>query len=252
MRSVLRALVDTAWACGLLLGAATAQAATVEWRFDGVFTHVDPSIQGLPPSVTVGADWTVWLRFDTKPTLNSKVLDSDGNGARYRFDASSVSMRIAAGSFGPATWGNERPTDQINVRDNFLFDPDLGGPLTPYNVDGISFSSTDLGGPGDSEADNLSLILRSEDLGLLGMDFNNPELPRLPPAGLADGLTSVLQICLQRPDIANNDPCGQMIQGDVTSIRALPLPGSALLAGLGLLLLPLSRRRPARVPGSCA
>lgn len=247
MRSLSQILMAALAVVGLSGGPA-AQAATLHWRFDGLFTYVDPALS-TPPQVSVGLPWTVWLKFDTAAPFTFRQADGDGDGALYRFAASSVQMAIAAGSLGPFQWDNEEPNDRIIVRDNYK----VGG----VDMDGMSFASTDYGGPNGQEYEQLGLILRGPVLNLLNLDFNQPMLPGSLPPGLAGLDTSLLQICNGlRGD--NNQCTRGLIQGDVTSVRALavddpqvvPLPTSLALVGLGLVLLSLPRR--ARVPGSCA
>jgi hypothetical protein len=211
---------------GSLAATAPAHAVVVEWDYSGQFTGVTGTeMSTLPPGIGAGTAFTVRLLFDTQATLAAKIADSDGTGALYRFSAASVQMFISAGPVVDLAWGNSDPTTRILVRDDDLF----GG----VNVDGITFGSTGLAQNGDT--DQMVLINRGPDTSVLAMNFSNPSLPAVPPAGLAGMANSTFQIC--NSTAANLNSCDRLqIDGVVTAISAVPEPGSAwlLLAGLGL------------------
>jgi hypothetical protein len=200
-------------------------ATAVTWQFQG--TIVDTSV----PAVQVGDPFFIDLSFDPAASFVGYFPVTDG----YHYDPSSLSMTFGTNSVGPftKTWNGADLTGLINVRDDSLI---FGSPVR----DGLLFSLGQFND--DGTFDQFFVSLQDPDLSLI----TNHALPPVPNPewvqGELPGDRHLFDICLAANDAG--DCTGGEVVADLTSVTAVPEPGSAALLGAGLgVLAGWARRR---------
>ena len=236
----------------LLAAPLAAHAMPVQWLVSGVLTEAAPRPgDTFEPQIAVGKPFQVLLGFDNEapltgsgdpsnpacrpPTLMNPCPAPGGGGFQYRHDYSSITMAVSFGSLGPFSFNMADPRNYgyFIVRDNY---PAPGSLLNPP-VDGLSFGLSDETDP-NGDFVFLGFVFRGTNTGLLDIPAHG--IPAAPPPGLADLEVAAFGITLYRYD---TDDQGY-INGQVTSVIAVPEPGTWVLmfAGLGWVGL-IARRR---------
>lgn len=229
-----RVIRQLALLAGLAIAASTSQAGVVSWLMQGtITTAVGPD---LPGGVDPNDSFSFVLNFDpSTPVSNPAACLTGGIGTRC-FHAGSTSLSftnivIDGIGFGSFTANPANDTNVI-VRNNF-------NQVNEGIVDGYSFTAN------DTYADNqqvthvtaMSAIFRGpEDLGLV---TDGRLLPSTPPANLLALTNHLWQVC----DTVAVSCDRFLLQGSITSIAAVPEPGTWALAALGLAVMVGSTRR---------
>jgi hypothetical protein len=224
-------------AVGLLAGPMAAHATSVTFNFDSTVTLNDPAGgSGFDPVVALGNPLSISVTFDSAAGLIRTRNDGNGNPTVFDFNPSSISVTLSAGGLTETNAFNASGGGLMRVRDNAK-NPDCGSgnALTDFCaiVDGITF--------GINSPDGLTswtLILRGTTLDLI----TGAAVPTYQDDRWDNQQIAQFAICQSS---AGQGPGSCDLGQLVSTVRAVPEPGTLALLGLGLAGLGLSRRRKA-------
>lgn len=208
---------------GLLTVPLSANANMVTWDFYGHLNFISGS--GVPADFTVGTPFHIFLSFDAAAT-QTQALPGLESGIRYRYDPSSLSMDIFAGTTcNPCQPGG---AGLIYMRDDYE-SSDRGFPIA---IDGYTFQLT--------RNDGFAVQITARGPEFLDI-INGPGLQEDPDPRLS-GLSGSGFFAGCPPQATPQ--CGDVdIEGKFDSITRVPEPAMPALLGMGLIVLLAARRR---------
>lgn len=193
-------------AVGLLAGPMLAAAEVVTWELKGEIDGMSGDGRPFFPEAVVGDQYRLLVTFDTNAVLLS--TNSGGffaPGVRYRYDPSSLRMRLFVNGSGPVDFDYEPSTIPgfIDILDNTSF-PTLGS--EPW--DGISFNL--LFHYPDGSTVQFGAFLRGSNTDI----FDGPGIPKTPDPRLLDQEQTRIQVISTG---AWNGENGSFV-GDISSV----------------------------------